>query len=578
MKNNSSLKAVQKVLVIGLCFLSVVGIFYRILWFRSIPSDLYWDEAAIAADAKQIARTGHDLHGNHWFQAIFPSYGDYKLPAYIWVSSAVAHFTSQPQLIVRIPNLLIGLDLLFLVGMLSWLLFNHHDNKQKLSFLVGLFVAATAPWAIHFSRAGFEAYLGQYLLAIAVLLATRKKATWLILSQITAALAVYSYYSVRFVWPALFGLIVVVNHADALKTAFNGILNKEFLEKNIKSLLFHLLSLVIFILLLIPLQNSPHFDNMQQFRLSTASVLNIEDWALLSNQMREQAGNTFISRFVYHRHWLMARQLIINLSQNLSVEFMFLSGDENLRHHSGFGGMFLFPMIVPLVIGLFYLYKKSKRLLLLLVGWWLIALIPASAPMEVPHALRSLNALVPLCLIMSYGLISWIRKIMDDGHPEFLKSKRASLIALFGLLTVMSASLLAYGVHYRNVYPALASDYWQEDFDQLALKLCEIDEERSVMIDVSDRRFFLWVLSYCDWNDSQLQAADFEDYQLRKIDNLEFTAGRVNLREIETNSQLLLSDQELSAQDEPTINSMEEWQFESKTFSLYELKSLANEN
>ncbi|HQM16026.1 MAG TPA: hypothetical protein PLM16_02345, partial [Candidatus Woesebacteria bacterium] len=53
-----------------LCFFLAIlcGLWVRFYRFGSIPVGLYWDEVAIAADAKAVALTGFDLHQQSWWQ------------------------------------------------------------------------------------------------------------------------------------------------------------------------------------------------------------------------------------------------------------------------------------------------------------------------------------------------------------------------------------------------------------------------------------------------------------------------------------------------------------------------------
>ena len=67
------------------------------------------------------------------------------------------------------------------------------------------------------------------------------------------------------------------------------------------------------------------------------------DYALESNILREQAGNTFFSRFFYHRHFLLLKQLARNYTDFFSLNTLFMQGDNNLRHSTGTHGLFLFP-------------------------------------------------------------------------------------------------------------------------------------------------------------------------------------------------------------------------------------------
>ncbi|MCD8527481.1 hypothetical protein LRY65_04750 [Candidatus Woesebacteria bacterium] len=87
-----------------LFFLVTLAVLLRSIGFGQVPVSLYWDEMAIWNDARSIATTGLDLHGRSWFQPLFISYGDYKLPVYIWFVSFVSRFVDSAALAVRLPS------------------------------------------------------------------------------------------------------------------------------------------------------------------------------------------------------------------------------------------------------------------------------------------------------------------------------------------------------------------------------------------------------------------------------------------------------------------------------------------
>lgn len=97
----------------------VLGIFLRIYKFGQIPESLYWDEVAIFLDARSVAQTGLDIHGRPWFQLMYPSYGDYKLPVYIWFSAISIKFLGANDWVIRVPSLLAGIGTIITIGLIE---------------------------------------------------------------------------------------------------------------------------------------------------------------------------------------------------------------------------------------------------------------------------------------------------------------------------------------------------------------------------------------------------------------------------------------------------------------------------
>mgnify|MGYP003988032779 FL=1 len=85
---------------IGFFLILLLAIFLRFYKLGQVPVSLYWDEAAILLDAKVVSQTGRDVHGNPWLQVLFPSYGDFKLPTYIWLAALSVKFLGVTELAV----------------------------------------------------------------------------------------------------------------------------------------------------------------------------------------------------------------------------------------------------------------------------------------------------------------------------------------------------------------------------------------------------------------------------------------------------------------------------------------------
>jgi 4-amino-4-deoxy-L-arabinose transferase-like glycosyltransferase len=476
--------------------------FYRL---GEIPVALYWDEAAMLVDARSVAATGQDMHGNSWLQAVFVSYGDYKLPVYIWLASLSVKFFGAGNWALRLPSALAGLGTVLVSGAIVWQLFDQLKAKQRrLLALLTALVAAITPWSILFSKAGFEGHVGQFLLAASIWWALKMKTNrwWGLISALVGSLATYTYFSIRFVWPVVFITTTLL---------FLPWLKKNWLKQTAVGLV---VPLIIYAVSLLPMFNSPFYAPSQQFRLSTVSVLNMTDWPVASNDYKLQAGNNLIDKLTYHPWVLKTRALAKNYADNLSFDFLFVSGDTNLRHSTGRHGLFLWVMVIPFSYGWYTVFKKHWRQGLLLLIWWLIALLPASVPEETPHALRSLNALVPLVVVIGWGSYQlWQLKL---GY-------RWKNLALMATAMILSLSLVDFTSFYFKTYPALSADDWQDGYQQLAKEAWQNrDQFNNVWIDEFDGRFYLWVMAY-QMDVDDYQRLTYENYQPSRIDNLHFS-------------------------------------------------------
>jgi len=451
--------------------LLAVGLrFYKL---GSVPVSLYWDETAILLDAKTIASNGLDMHGNHWFRTMLPSYGDYKLPVYIWLAALSIKLLGVSGFALRMPSAVAGVGTVLVTGAILHQLLGLYKKEvlfkndalfknlpQSWITLTGCLLMAITPWSIMFSRTGFEGHLGQFFVGLSILLVLHSpKRRWLVLiSILLGSVATYTYFSVRFVWPVVFvASYMLAQSATPIKQKGTKVSTQIGLH-----VLVVVFCLGAYLLSLQPMFNSPLYAASNQFRLSTTSVLNSTNYAIQANILKEQAGNTIIDKIIFNQHWLLLRELAKNYSDNLDFSYLFISGDPNLRHGTGSHGVLLVPMLPLLLWGIYVLAAKKPQILLFLLIWWLAGLLPASVPEDTPHALRSLNALIPVVLLLSFGALDFLSRF---------KSNKSSLL-LKGSIAVLAMSLLlasfSFTYHYFSIYPKQSSHDWQDGYVQLA--------------------------------------------------------------------------------------------------------------
>lgn len=491
------------------------GVFLRIFQFNQVPMTLYWDEVAMYVDAKVVAESGKDMHGNSFFQPIFLSYGDYKMPVYTWISSLFAIFIDS-DLVVRLPNLAAGLVSFVILADLSLRLFadtslmrqiksRRWQSKEMLLALATMLVLAVSPWPVMFSRTGFEGHLGQFFLTLSIwLLVLYKKRSWLFwLVPLLGLIATYSYFSVRYVWP------VVVIAGYALVYSKSEIKLRSSKKDTLKSLAKLILILSVFFVGLIPMLRSSMYPASQQFRLSTPSVLDITHPVNLSNQYRDLASDSLFSRLVYHRYYFISKSFLSNLFDHLNLSFLFVTGESNLRHSTGKHGLFLVTLMPMLLIGLYGLTIRYKKILLFLIIWWLAALVPASMPHETPHALRSLNALTPLVLIIGFGL-----------YWSLIKTSKYKMLQL-GYICLVFLNTLGFGHYYFTVYPQVAKEAWQYSYKELTDEIISqrIGKE-PVVVRPIEGRHYLWFLAYGNYSAAeihQMRSVMWDDHDIGNL-------------------------------------------------------------
>jgi len=446
--------------------LFLLGLSLRLYKLGVAPNGLYVDETAILIDMQSIVETGRDIHGNSFFQAIYPSYGDFKAPGLPITASLVALLFGVSGWSLRFVSVLAWIiSTAAGLGILWILLKNTAKRSKQLLFLSFLAVTSITPWSFFFSRVAFESFLSQaWILTSAFFLlaslqnSQRKVMNILFLSLSLAfgAAAGYTYFTARYVWPAVIGLLFCAH----------------FLQTKKKLIKFAVM-LIVYLVLLLPLSRSPLYEASQALRLSTKSVISEEakmSQVLLSNKYKDLAGNSLLSRVVFHRKVFFLQAFAQNLADHLDPGYIFLRGDSNLRHGTGKHGLLLLTFLPFFIIGSYKLWQKNKSVLFLLIGWYLVSIVPASIAEETPHAMRSLAGLFPLLTLVSFGVAEFVL--------FFTRSKKLWIQSLLlAWLVVVCCDIFSYYYYYFGAYQVRSVEAWQSDYVQLYDQMLNLDKE-----------------------------------------------------------------------------------------------------
>jgi len=203
-----------------LLIISVLAIFLRLFRLGENPPSVYWDEAAIGFDAYSLAHNGVSIDNHSWLQPVFGSYGDFKAPVMIWLSSIWVKIFGLSAFSLRLSNAIVGILTVFLSFSIFKEILKYSAFKKNSHYiaLLGMAIIAISPWSVHFSRIGFESgiSIGIFSLSLYFFLLSLKKSYFLIPSAFTAVLGCYSYYSLRVIYPALFVLLFLIFYRKLL--------------------------------------------------------------------------------------------------------------------------------------------------------------------------------------------------------------------------------------------------------------------------------------------------------------------------------------------------------------------------
>lgn len=446
--------------------LLALAIFLRMYGLQQFPPSIYWEEAALGYDAYSILLTGKDHHGNSIPVVAFESFGDWKPSGYYYLLVPFIAVFGLDDWVVRLPTVLAGLALILGTARIA--------RKMGCNEAVALGVGAVSPWAIQFSRAGWEvmsasAFLvwGNYWLLTALEAKTInfKKA---LAGIFVFAAAMYTYHATRLIIPLL--LVGLASYYFAVhaqsKQFFAAALQLISLNK------FKIITLIVLFVgvvspLLLALGNpviSQRFNETSIF--SDISVIE------KSNEYKAAAGNTVWARIFYHRYLLFAQIIAQNFFSHFTLDFLILTGDENLRHSINFMGQLYHIELVFLLVGAYIWFKKISALKVYLLFWLVVAVLPASVTTGTPHALRILPALPIFIMVITSGIqqvYSYIVAVLTQ-QKVFKKHSTyfpASIVAIILISGAYAVELTAFWRYYSKVYPVVASQEWQYGYKQM---------------------------------------------------------------------------------------------------------------
>ena len=505
--------------IIFFVLLLSTAVFFRAYKITENPPGLYWEEVALGYDAYSILKTGAHHHGNVLPIIALESFGDWKPALYAYLIIPFITMFDLGALAVRLPSMIAGISIV--IG--SYFLSKRLGQKP----LVSMAVATIAPWAIHFSRSGWESHVSAALILWGLYcgiqsVGKKLKFGWGLASIILLGLSLYTYHAARITVPLLaVGLIVYV-FAILRK---NKISSKKFFTENF----IKIVGLTAVVLLIITpfLQNlnSPALLQRGKETSIFTDISVIEE----SNMLRENSGNSLLSRVLYHRYVLFGREILKNYSSHFNLDFLFISGDKQPRHSPQFFGHLYHIEFIFLIFGIVSWYKKRSAEKSLVVFLLLVSIIPGSITYASPHALRMLAGFPVFVLLIASGI-----EYLYAQYKVWLGPSRKRFLPLFvlALIGVYSVELASFWRHYTKIYPVEYASEWQVGYKEMISDLniaMQAHPELPVFVsrDMGRPAMYYWFYSKTDPKLVQEANANAKKDQgeFLEFENIEFVRG-----------------------------------------------------
>lgn len=428
-------------------FIFGLSLFLRFYKLGSVPPGLNQDESAIGYNAYSILETGRDEHYVR-FPLYFKSFGDYKLPLYIYLAAVSIKIWGLTEYAVRFPSALLGS---VSVIILYLLVYRISENK-KIAFLSAIFLAIN-PWHLHFSRAAFEVNVALFFVLFSTWMLlkaanSKHKLEYLVLSVIGSALSLYSYNVTRLLSPLLFALFVLY-----YRDKFNNIPKSNVLIISAFTLFFL----------------SPFFASFftpSGIVSARGALITSADVAAKNLEFRSYVVQLpdVIERLFFNKWITLAWYYFNNLIASLSTNFFFLTGSAHGNQGIGNIGMFYLFQFPLCIFGIIDVLLKRKDRFFLFVIWAVASIMVMSLSKEVPHATRGYFLSIPVLVFSAIGFIQVV-----DFVRKFRRPVKIIAFSLGAWLIIFNISYYFFSYYYR--FPILYAKAWRTGDKDLSLFL-----------------------------------------------------------------------------------------------------------
>jgi len=466
-----------------LLLVAAVAAFIRLYRLHQIPPGVNRDEASIGYTAYSLLKTGKDEYGRP-YPLSFESFGDWKLPFYIYETIPFIKLFGLTELSVRLPSAMAGIITVVMTFFLVRQLFSGIIVSEVLPLLSAFFLAIS-PWSVHLSRVGSESNTAVLMVTIAVFLwlkALRGKSIYFIFSFPLLSLTFFTYAGNHIFSSLLFFGLIVLS------------------RKSIRSDKYALIGIGIFAFFLIIIFSQTLFS-ADKIKISGISIFG--DPAIIHSAIelpRVQHSNpsSLYVRLVHNRITFAGETIFRNYIKAFSPEFLFIRGGTNHAHNiENFGNLYLAE--VPFFyLGIVVLLLNSKKFPFNLLLWWLaIAPVAASITKDAPHTTR-MFAIYPLPPVLCALGLLWIK---DQIYNKVLKK-----ITIIGIMILYSVSILIYLDRYFIHFPMNESANWGVGFEKLTRLLNSTEyKDKKVIISRPEISPYIYLLFYSRYNPALYQ-------------------------------------------------------------------------
>lgn len=494
----------------------VIASFLRFVKLGEIPNGLYQDETAIGYNAYSLLLTGRDEHSSP-YPLYFKSFGDWKLPVYIYLTAGSVRIFGLNAFAVRFPSALFGM-----LSVIILFFYIRQISKNPTLAILTSGLLAINPWHVFYSRATFEVSVALFFFLAGALfldlsLNNRKKGA-LMVSALSFLIALWSYNLTRLLSPMLFILLIVQyrKHLNYLSKIEIGL-----------TLAFSSIMLL------------PFFISLSQGggATSAAGTL-IHSSASIQAKLLEFRSYLVelpapIIKILFNKWALTGWQYVTNIASYLSVPFFFLTGSDHGNHGIGTDGLFYLFELPFLLIGVISLIRQKHPWSLHLFLWAIATVAVASLTRESPHATRSFFLTIPIEATVAWGVLTTL------SYFRSTEKTPVSYIITMALWATVFWNITYYFTSYFIRFPIAYAKSWRSEDKNLSLFISEVEDKyEKIVFDKKAGFMYTSFLFYTSYPPGQYQkTATYAPEDTEGFSDL-LSFGKYEFREIDWHKDL----------------------------------------
>lgn len=486
-----------------------LGFFLRFYQLGVNPAVFNRDEAAIGYNAYTILTTGRDEFGIK-LPLAFRSFGDYKMPLYIYLVVPYFKLFGVNEFAVRFPSAFFGSLTILLIYLLVFVI-----SKNKKTALISALLLAITPFHIHYSRLAFEANVALFLFffGIYLFIAGLKKSLLLIFSSIAFTLSLFCYFTPYFLILPFILILTFFYYREV-----RGQKNKAFF------ILFMIMTIIGFLVAL----KTTIMANQAKTNITIFKDQKI--WEEMAKSRAEHGVNQGLLLKLYDNKYLFyGKEFLRNYLLSFSSDFLFFRGGNHPWHRiPQIGNLYLIDLLF-LILGVYAIFKKGNLKEYLFPAFFLLSPIPSAITTDAPHTTRLLTFFIIFLILSAYGITFILEKVKFK--------KMAVLLISFIYLYSFGFFLQAYFIH----FPKDISTLWLPGIKNKVLDVLSNKDKYSKVIINDNGESYIYLLFYGKYplekyletvklkkdNQGFVHIFSFDNYEFRTLNEGDFKNNKL---------------------------------------------------